>query len=106
MAHIRPDIVFHAAAYKHVHLMQDNIDEAIYNNVIGTKRVIKAALTNGVKLFTFISTDKVVNPTSVMGATKKLCNIIFKIYGLKKMKINIVRFGNVIQFQWFSSSTF
>lgn len=92
----KPDIVFHAAAYKHVHLMQDNIDEAVYNNVIGTKRVIDAALNNGIKLFTFISTDKVVNPTSVMGATKKLCEYYINCIRSKGMKFNIVRFGNVI----------
>lgn len=95
-AKIKPDIVFHAAAYKHVHLMQDNIDEAVYNNVIGTKRVIDAALANGVKLFTFISTDKVVNPTSIMGATKKLCEYYIQCLKSKRMKFNIVRFGNVI----------
>lgn len=93
---IQPDIVFHAAAYKHVHLMQDNIDEAIYNNVIGTKRVIDAAIKNSVKLFTFISTDKVVNPTSIMGATKKLCEYYIQSLKPGKTKFNIVRFGNVI----------
>jgi FlaA1/EpsC-like NDP-sugar epimerase len=95
-ARIKPDIVFHAAAYKHVHLMQDNIDEAVYNNVIGTKRVIDAAMQNGVKLFTFISTDKVVNPTSIMGATKKLCEYYIQCLKSKTTKFNIVRFGNVI----------
>lgn len=93
---IKPDIVFHAAAYKHVHLMQDNIDEAIYNNVVGTKRVVDAAVANGVKLFTFISTDKVVNPTSIMGATKKLCEYYIQCLQSKTTKFNIVRFGNVI----------
>lgn len=93
---IRPDIVFHAAAYKHVHLMQDNIDEAVYNNVIGTKRVIDAAIENDVKLFTFISTDKVVNPTSIMGATKKLCEYYIRCIRSKETQFNIVRFGNVI----------
>lgn len=93
---IKPDIVFHAAAYKHVHLMQDNIDEAVYNNVIGTKRVIDVALKNRVKLFTFISTDKVVNPTSIMGATKKLCEHYIQSLKSKTTKFNIVRFGNVI----------
>lgn len=93
---IKPDIVFHAAAYKHVHLMQDNIDEAVYNNVIGTKRVIDAALKNKVKLFTFISTDKVVNPTSIMGATKKLCEYYIQSLYSKTTQFNIVRFGNVI----------
>lgn len=96
MKRIRPDIVFHAAAYKHVHLMQDNIDEAVYNNVIGTKRVIEAAMNYGVKLFTFISTDKVVNPTSIMGATKKICEYYIQSLPKEKMQFNIVRFGNVI----------
>ncbi len=92
----KPDIVFHAAAYKHVHLMQDNIDQAIYNNVIGTKRVIDASIAAGVKLFTFISTDKVVNPTSIMGATKKLCEYYIQSLKVEKPKFTIVRFGNVI----------
>lgn len=93
---LKPDIVFHAAAYKHVHLMHDNIDEAVYNNVIGSKRVIDAALANNIKLFTFISTDKVVNPTSVMGATKKLCEYYIACLKSPRTKFNIVRFGNVI----------
>lgn len=92
----KPDIVFHAAAYKHVHLMQDNVDEAVYNNVIGTKKVIDVAVANNIKLFTFISTDKVVNPTSVMGATKKLCEYYIQSLKGKKTQFNIVRFGNVI----------
>lgn len=96
LSRFKPDIVFHAAAYKHVHLMQDNIDEAIYNNVIGTKRVIDAAMSAGIGQFTFISTDKVVNPTSVMGATKKLCEYYIQSLKKTKMKFNIVRFGNVI----------
>jgi len=97
-AHLHPDIVFHAAAYKHVHLMQDNIDEAVYNNCTGTKRVIDAAIQNSVPVFTFISTDKVVNPTSVMGATKKLCEYYIQHLRTQKLKtsFNIVRFGNVI----------
>lgn len=93
---LKPDIVFHAAAYKHVHLMQDNIDEAVYNNAIGTKRVIDAAMAAGIGQFTFISTDKVVNPTSVMGATKKLCEYYIQSLPKAKTKFNIVRFGNVI----------
>lgn len=95
-ARIKPDIVFHAAAYKHVHLMQDNIDEAVYNNVIGTKRVVDAAVLNNIPLLTFISTDKVVNPTSIMGATKKLCEYYIQHLKGTKTKFNIVRFGNVI----------
>jgi FlaA1/EpsC-like NDP-sugar epimerase len=91
-----PDLVFHAAAYKHVHLMQDNIDESINNNVIGTKRVVDAAIRNNIKIVTFISTDKVVNPTSVMGATKKLCEYYIGSLQPRTTQFNIVRFGNVI----------
>lgn len=93
---LKPDLVFHAAAYKHVHLMQDNIDESINNNVIGTKRVVDAAIKNNIKVLTFISTDKVVNPTSVMGATKKLCEYYLGSLKPQQTKFNIVRFGNVI----------
>lgn len=95
-AKLKPDIVFHAAAYKHVHLMEDNIDESIMNNVIGTKRVIDAAIQNNIKILTFISTDKVVNPTSVMGATKKLCEYYIGSLKGTKTQFNVVRFGNVI----------
>lgn len=92
----KPDMVFHAAAYKHVYLMEDNIDEAISNNIIGTKNVVDVSLLNNIKHFVFISTDKVVNPTSVMGATKKICEYYIKNLTEKETKFNIVRFGNVI----------
>ena len=93
----KPDIIFHAAAYKHVYLMESNIDEAIKNNVIGTKKIVDAAEKNKIKHFVFISTDKVVNPTSIMGATKKLSEYYIKHLEPKsKTKFNIVRFGNVI----------
>jgi FlaA1/EpsC-like NDP-sugar epimerase len=91
-----PDIIFHAAAYKHVYLMEDNIDEAITNNVVGTKNVVDAAVKNKIKDFVFISTDKVVNPTSIMGATKKLGEFYIKQFQNSSTKFNIVRFGNVI----------
>lgn len=93
---IKPDIVFHAAAYKHVHLMQDNIDESIHNNVIGTKRLIDSVVSNNVPVLTFISTDKVVNPTSVMGATKKLGEYYIRSLQEGPTHFNVVRFGNVI----------
>ncbi|EKE20147.1 MAG: Polysaccharide biosynthesis protein CapD [uncultured bacterium] len=92
----QPDFVFHAAAYKHVYLMEDNIDEAVLNNVIGTRNVVDAAIENEIKNFIFISTDKVVNPTSIMGSTKKLAEYYIKCIGESKTKFNIVRFGNVI----------
>lgn len=94
----KPDAIFHAAAYKHVYLMEDNIDEAIHNNVLGTKNVVDLAVKNKIKQFVFISTDKVVNPTSVMGATKKLCEYYIKAIPLSgtRTRFTIVRFGNVI----------
>lgn len=93
---VQPDIIFHAAAYKHVYLMEDNIDEAVINNVVGTKNVVDSAIKHNIKHFVFISTDKVVNPTSIMGATKKLGEFYIKQFENSETKFNIVRFGNVI----------
>ncbi|MDR2766235.1 MAG: polysaccharide biosynthesis protein [Holosporaceae bacterium] len=92
----KPDVIFHAAAYKHVYLMEDNVDEAIVNNVIGVKNVVDAAVAHGIGDFVFISTDKVVNPTGVMGASKKLGEFYLRQFVNCKTKFNIVRFGNVI----------
>ncbi|MDP1845266.1 MAG: polysaccharide biosynthesis protein [Candidatus Moranbacteria bacterium] len=92
----KPDIIFHAAAYKHVYLMEENIDEAVMNNIVGTKNVVDTAIKNRVRNFIFISTDKVVNPTSVMGATKKIAEYYIKGLGRSHTKFNVVRFGNVI----------
>jgi len=93
---LKPDIIFHAAAYKHVPLMHENPDESISVNLIGTKRVVDAAIRNKIKSFTYVSTDKAVNPTSVMGATKKLSEYYIKSVKKTKTKFHIVRFGNVI----------
>jgi FlaA1/EpsC-like NDP-sugar epimerase len=92
----KPDIIFHAAAYKHVYLMEDNISESIQANVGGTKGLVDIAIRNGVSQFIFISTDKVVNPSSIMGATKKLGEYYIKSLDTKKTNFGIVRFGNVI----------
>ena len=92
-----PQIVINAAAHKHVPLMEHNCVEAIYNNVFGTKNVVDLCEEYGVKRFMMVSTDKAVNPTNVMGATKRMCEMIVQsasIHG--KVKYSATRFGNVL----------
>ena len=96
-AYYHPDIVYHAAAHKHVPLMEDAPHEAIKNNVFGTLNVAKAADQYGVKKFILISTDKAVNPTNIMGASKRLCEMIVQSFDKKsKTEFVAVRFGNVL----------
>jgi len=95
-AHYKPDIVIHAAAYKHVPLVEENIAEAIENNVIGTKNVIDCAIKYGVKKCVLISTDKAVRPTNVMGATKRICELYAQNVDAKQTEVVAVRFGNVL----------
>ena len=93
----RPDIVYHAAAHKHVPLMEDSPNEAVKNNVFGTLNVVKAADKYRTQRFILISTDKAVNPTNIMGATKRICEMIVQTYNKRsETEYVAVRFGNVL----------
>ena len=93
----RPDVVYHAAAHKHVPLMEDSPNEAIKNNVFGTYKTARAADKFGVKRFVLISTDKAVNPTNIMGASKRMCEMIIQTFNrYSKTEYVAVRFGNVL----------
>lgn len=93
----KPDVVYHAAAHKHVPLMEDSPNEAIKNNVFGTLNVVRTADKYGVKRFVMISTDKAVNPTNIMGASKRICEMIVQTYDRRsKTEFVAVRFGNVL----------
>ena len=93
----RPELVFHAAAHKHVPLMEDSPNEAIKNNVLGTYKMAKAASQYGAKRFVLISTDKAVNPTNIMGASKRLCEMVVQMMNrASETEFVAVRFGNVL----------
>ena len=93
----RPEMVYHAAAHKHVPLMEDSPNEAIKNNVFGTYKTAKAADKYGTKRFVLISTDKAVNPTNIMGASKRMCEMVIQMMNARsKTDFVAVRFGNVL----------
>jgi FlaA1/EpsC-like NDP-sugar epimerase len=93
----RPDVVFHAAAHKHVPMMEENPEEAVTNNVVGTRNVVEAALAVGVARLVMISTDKAVAPSSIMGASKRLSEMIVRDAAIRhNVPFVVVRFGNVL----------
>ena len=92
-----PQIIYHAAAHKHVPLMEESPNEAIKNNVLGTWKILEAADRYGVQKFVMISTDKAVNPTNIMGASKRICEMLIQTYNKRsKTDFVAVRFGNVL----------
>jgi FlaA1/EpsC-like NDP-sugar epimerase len=94
---LQPDIVFHAAAHKHVHLMQENIPEAVSNNILGTRNLVELAEKYNVPRFVMVSSDKAVNPTSVMGVTKRIAELVVQDVAKRSKKAFVtVRFGNVL----------
>jgi FlaA1/EpsC-like NDP-sugar epimerase len=96
-AQYQPDVVFHAAAHKHVHLMEEHFEEAISNNVVGTQNVVDAALATKTERLVAISTDKAVSPTGIMGASKRMAGIVVREAARRSgRKFLVVRFGNVL----------
>jgi FlaA1/EpsC-like NDP-sugar epimerase len=96
LSECKPEIIFHAAAYKHVPMMESNVHEAVKNNVLGPLGLLALAEESGCKSFVLISSDKAVNPTNIMGATKRACELILSSRPPDGMRCVSVRFGNVL----------
>lgn len=97
MQQYQPSVVFHAAAYKHVPILETQVFEAVKNNILGTKKLVEAAIENKVSKFIMVSTDKAVNPTNIMGATKRVAELFCQIFNsISNTQFITVRFGNVI----------
>jgi len=94
--HYCPEVVFHAAAYKHVPMLEQNPWQGVYNNILGTQAVLEQAVNSGTKYFVMVSTDKAVRPTNVMGASKRICELMAQAYHGNNTSIMAVRFGNVV----------
>ena len=94
--HFCPEVVFHAAAYKHVPMLEQNPWQGVYNNILGTQTLLEQAVSNGTKNFVLVSTDKAVRPTNVMGASKRICELIAQAHLGNNTSIMAVRFGNVV----------
>jgi len=91
-----PEVIFHAAAYKHVPMLEQNPWQGVYNNILGTQTLLEQAVSNGTKNFVLVSTDKAVRPTNVMGASKRICELIAQAHLGNNTSIMAVRFGNVV----------
>jgi len=91
-----PEVIFHAAAYKHVPMLEQNPWQGVYNNILGTQTLLEQAVSNGTKNFVLVSTDKAVRPTNVMGASKRICELIARAHLGNNTSIMAVRFGNVV----------
>ena len=95
--HHKPEIIFHAAAHKHVPMMETNIEEAVTNNIIGTRNIVQAASTHDIERLVMISTDKAIRPVNVMGATKRMAEMLVLDAAMRtKRPYSVVRFGNVL----------
>jgi FlaA1/EpsC-like NDP-sugar epimerase len=97
LSYYKPDVIVHAAAYKHVPMLERNPWEAVHNNILGTRNLMKAAISFNTSRFVMVSTDKAVRPTNVMGASKRVCELLMQTYqGENGCKMMCVRFGNVV----------